>query len=185
MSTEKKSISFVNQLGGLSRAKKALVIVSICLLLFFVSYAGAALITETSIFGPPSGSSLSTTPTPAPTATPVPTATPIPAYSGTVGVVTWVVASNPSVQNPATYLTGSTLTLSTTLAPASLKAQTVWFYYSNTFIPVDAQGIPTNPSQLVGIDTVVASAGVTTASVSFVVPSSGTYYYIAEIPVPV
>jgi hypothetical protein len=77
------------------------------------------------------------------------------------------------------------LTLSATLTPAPLVPQTVWFYYSNTPILVDSHGIPTSPDQLVGIDTVVASAGSTSASVSFVVPSSGnTYYYIAEIPVP-
>ena len=183
---------FLSKLRSLSRNKKILVVLSICLAASLVSYVGAALITGTSIFGAPSGPSNSVTPTPiptaAPTATPVPTASPSPSpspYSGTVGQATWVVASDPGDSNPSTYLIGSTLTISATLTPAPLTAQTVWFYYSNTPIFVDGYGIPTNPNQLSGIDTVVVRAGASTASVSFVVPlSSNTYYFIAEIPTP-
>ena len=182
MSEEKNKIGFSQKLVP---HKKLVLAVATLVAVILIGSAVAALITGTSIFGPPSTLSTSTSPTPIPTASPSPTPTTIPMYAGSVGPVTWVVASDPDDHNPATYPVGSTLTLSTTLTPAPLKPQTVWFYYSNTPITVDAHGIPTNPSQLAGIDTVTVPAGSITASVSFVVPASGnSYYYIAEIPIP-
>ena len=188
MSNEKKSV--LNRISSLPRTQKLLFAGLIVCLIASASVAGAALINGNSLFGAPTTGPQSLSPTPAPTATPVPTASPspspspVPIYHGTVGSVTWIDNAHPSVNNPSTIVTGATLTLSTTISPTSSKAQEVWFYYSDSPIAVNGNGIPTNPDQLVGIDTATISPGGTTASVSFHVSIDAQWYFIAEIPVP-
>ena len=184
MSNEKKPQSLINKFSGLSRNKRILFVLSIFAVGFLITTVSAALITGTSIFGPPTTGPQSLSPTPTPTATPTPSPTPTPVYSGTIGAVTWTTSSNPSVHNPTSIKTGDTLTLTVSLTPAPLKTQDVWFYYSNTPIPVDNKGIPTNPDQLTGIDIATINPGATSASVTFHVTTDAQWYFIAEIPAP-
>jgi hypothetical protein len=139
----------------------------LCILGLFAG-AGIAL-AVTSIWSPASGPTTSTTPL---------------TLSSSLSAVTWIDETQPTLaHNPIAIHTGDTLELSTVITPTTTNPQTVTFYFTKVVNPTLSTPIGTNPlTQLVIAGT---GSGTSTATYDWIVPSDGTYYFIAEIANPV
>jgi hypothetical protein len=171
---------FLSKLRSLSRNKKILVVLSICLVASLVSYAAAtALAPIWSDWGGPMQSNPQ--PTASPTASPIPTPTP----EGSLSAVIWTDAAIAQSDSPSPVTVGDQLTLSSTLTGTLTGPQTVTFYYTTNGAIQKGGPIGTDPSiSLVVIGTGTATNG-QTASCSWTVQAANVqYWFIAEIIAP-